>query len=79
MDGSYPKQLVSTARPASSLTLDTEKKRLYWIEKHSESSKIVSTDLDGNDLKQIIPNNFYDPVGLTLYRDFFFWSDNKTG
>lgn len=79
MDGRDPIQLVSTVRPASSLTLDAEKKRLYWIERHPESPKIVSTDLDGNDHKDIFPENFHDPIGLTLYKNFIFWSDNKTG
>lgn len=79
MDGRNPIQLLSTKRPASSLTLDAENKRLYWIERHPETPRIVSVDLDGNDPKVIIPDYFYDPVGLTLHNDYIFWSDNKTG
>lgn len=79
MDGRDPKRLLSTVHPASSLTIDAIKKRLYWIERHPVSPKIVSTDLDGHDLIEIVNKNIHDPVGLTLYKDFIFWSDNKTG
>lgn len=79
MDGRDSKQLVSTVHPVSSLTLDAKQKRLYWIERNPEKPRIVSSDLDGHDLVQIVNENIHDPVGLTLYKDFIIWSDNKTG
>lgn len=77
MDGTNQIKLISTIRPATGLTLDYERKRLYWAEK--DTPAIISTDLDGNDQKYIIRDNIYEPVGLTLYKDYIYWSDNKTG
>jgi low density lipoprotein receptor-related protein 5/6 len=77
MDGSKVRKLVSTKGYASDLTLDYDRRRLYWIE--INSAVISSSDLDGNDGKVIIKENIYKPVGLTLYKDFIYWSDNNTG
>lgn len=79
MDGKNAHQFVSTNQPASSLILDSEKRRLYWIEKNPDLSKIMSVDLNGNDQKEIIRfNGSHDPVGLTLFKNYIIWSDNKT-
>lgn len=77
MDGTNQIKLVSTVRPATGLTLDYERKRLYWAEK--DASTIICTDLDGNDQKYIVKDKLFEPIGLTLYKDFIYWSDNKTG
>lgn len=77
MDGKNQSKMVATENPASSLTLDYEKKRLYWTEK--DTPAIVSSDLNGNDPKIVVRDDIVEPVGLTLYKDFIYWSDNKTG
>lgn len=77
MDGKNQSKLISTDKPANSLTLDYDKKRLYWTER--DTPAIMSSDLNGNDQKIIVKENTFEPVGLTLYKDLIYWSDNKTG
>ncbi|XP_018572633.1 low-density lipoprotein receptor-related protein 6 isoform X2 [Anoplophora glabripennis] len=77
MDGTNQIKLISTVRPATGLTLDYERKRLYWAEK--DTPAIISTDLDGNDQKNIVKDKIFEPMGVTLYKEFIYWSDNKTG
>ncbi|XP_028129361.1 low-density lipoprotein receptor-related protein 6 [Diabrotica virgifera virgifera] len=77
MDGKNQSKLISTVNPANSLTLDYEKKRLYWTEK--DTPAILSSDLNGNDQRVVVKDNILEPVGLTLYKEFIYWSDNKTG
>ncbi|XP_056645747.1 low-density lipoprotein receptor-related protein 6 [Diorhabda sublineata] len=77
MDGKNQSKLISTDKPANSLTLDYDKKRLYWTER--DTPAIMSSDLNGNDQKIIFKENTFEPVGLTLYKDLIYWSDNKTG
>ncbi|RZC32195.1 low-density lipoprotein receptor-related protein 6, partial [Asbolus verrucosus] len=77
MDGSNSRKLISTKGYATDLTLDYDSRRLYWIV--INSATILSSDLDGNDEKTIIKENIYRPVGLTLYKDFIYWSDHSAG
>ncbi|XP_060530301.1 low-density lipoprotein receptor-related protein 6 isoform X2 [Cylas formicarius] len=76
MDGSNPKELISTNGRAAGLTLDYEGRRLYWSEE--DVPAICSADLDGNDKKVIVKDNLHVPVGLTLYKEHIYWSDHKT-
>lgn len=78
MDGTKKTKLLSTNGPATDLTLDYDGKRLYWSQLNG-SAIIMSCDLDGNDKTVIVDNKDFKPVGLTLYGDFIYWSDNKTG
>nr|CAH7753133.1 unnamed protein product [Callosobruchus chinensis] len=77
MDGRNQIKLITTVHPATSLALDYDRKRIYWAEKYTAA--IISADLNGNDQKFLIKENVFEPVGLTLYGDFIYWSDNKTG
>ncbi|CAG9761873.1 unnamed protein product [Ceutorhynchus assimilis] len=76
MNGAKQRKLFSTIGKANGLTLDHDKKRLYWIE--LDSPAIWSADLDGNDKKIIIKEPTLNPVGLALYKDHIYWSDEKT-
>ncbi|KAJ8981147.1 hypothetical protein NQ317_013812, partial [Molorchus minor] len=76
MEGTNQVKLISTVRPATSLTLDYETKRLYWAEK--DTPAIMSLDLDGNDQREVIKEHIFEPVGLTLYKEYIYWTDNKT-
>ncbi|CAH0560791.1 unnamed protein product [Brassicogethes aeneus] len=75
MDGRNNKKLTDT-KQATGLSLDNEGKRLYWV--NIDKPAIISCDLDGND-KQVIKNDNFRPIGLALYKDHLYWSDEKTG
>ncbi|CAH1985142.1 unnamed protein product [Acanthoscelides obtectus] len=77
MDGRNQIKLITTVHPATSLALDYDRKRIYWSERYTAG--IISADLNGNDQKFLIKENVFEPVGLTLYGDYIYWSDNKTG
>ncbi|KAG5877087.1 hypothetical protein JTB14_015462 [Gonioctena quinquepunctata] len=76
MDGKNQTTLIATNELSTSLSLDNEKRRLYWIEKNP--CLIKSTDLNGNDIV-IFVQDITEPVALTLYNDSIYWADNKTG
>ncbi|XP_066141061.1 low-density lipoprotein receptor-related protein 6 isoform X1 [Euwallacea fornicatus] len=76
MNGSKQRDLITTIGKATALTLDYDRRRLYWIE--TGPAAIWSADLDGNDLKSIVNDRNINPVGLALYKDFIYWSDEKT-
>lgn len=76
MNGAKQKKLISTNGKANGLTLDYEKRRLYWVEINEPA--IWSADIDGNDKKKIIETDIFAPVGLALYKDYIYWSDEKT-
>ncbi|ERL91934.1 hypothetical protein D910_09257, partial [Dendroctonus ponderosae] len=76
MNGSKQRKLLSTIGKATGLTLDYEKKRLYWIE--IDAPAIWSADLDGNNKKTIIQDSTLTPRRLALYKEHIFWSDGKT-
>lgn len=76
MNGSKQIKLITNKGRASGLTLDYERKRLYWIE--IEPSAIRSADLDGNDLRTIIQDTGLNLIGLSLYKDFIYFGDDRT-
>lgn len=76
MDGSGQTTLVSTKGYATSLTLDDDRRRLYWVE--TNAGCIASSDLNGN-AKMIVVKDLGRPVGLALYKDYMFWSDDAAG
>nr|XP_023018542.1 low-density lipoprotein receptor-related protein 6 [Leptinotarsa decemlineata] len=76
MDGKHQKILVTTTDLATSLTLDYDRRRLYWTERNPPVIK--SVDLDGNDQTVIFSKEMREPIALTLYKDFIYWADNKT-
>ncbi|XP_030745699.1 low-density lipoprotein receptor-related protein 6 [Sitophilus oryzae] len=77
MNGSKQRKLISTNGRAIGLTLDYERRRLYWAENdHScNMSAIWSADLDGNDKKIIVNHGVCNPSGLSLYKDHIYWTD----
>lgn len=77
MDGSNIEKLVATKGFATHLTLDYDNRRLYWLEVNVRG--IRSVDLNGNDFKIIVDKNIYQPVGLSLFKNYIYWSDNYTG
>ncbi|CAH1173635.1 unnamed protein product [Phaedon cochleariae] len=77
MDGKNHIPLVSTEELATSLTLDHDQRRLYWTE--TRSGRIRSADLNGHDVAVVVEDAASQPTGLTLFEDYVFWSDNKTG
>lgn len=77
MDGSKSRKLISTKGHASDLTLDFDKRRLYWSE--ITTPAIWSSDLDGNDVRIIVKNDISSPIGLTLYKNYLYWSEETTG
>ncbi|XP_050299730.1 low-density lipoprotein receptor-related protein 6 [Anthonomus grandis grandis] len=76
MNGGKSRKLFSTIGKANGLTLDYEKRRLYWIE--IDAPAIWSSDLDGNDKKIIVKDENLTPLGLALYKEYIYWSDEKT-
>lgn len=81
MDGSRPQQLIATKGYANHLSLDYERRRLYWTEINplTLEGAIVSSDLNGNDEHFIIRDKKLKPVGLTMSNDYIYWSNNITG
>lgn len=77
MDGSLQRKIITTNGPANGLTIDYHLRRLYWIE--NDLPSIMSSDLHGNDRKIVVKGHTFKPLGLTLYKDFIYWSDNSTG
>lgn len=77
MDGTNQKTLLMNTRHATGLSLDYEKKRLYWVQ--TTTPAILSSDLNGMDKQVIIKDDIKKPIGLTLYKDFLYWSDEVTG
>lgn len=76
MDGSGQSILVSTKGYATSLMLDDDRRRLYWVE--TTTGSISSSDLNGN-AKMIVVKDLERPIGLALYKDYMYWSDDATG
>ncbi|XP_025833299.1 low-density lipoprotein receptor-related protein 4 [Agrilus planipennis] len=83
LDGSGRKVLiVDELRYPTGLTLDYEKKRLYWSDYYLD--RIESSDLNGQNRIQLIhPKSGGQtleaphPFGLTLYEDSVYWTDWK--
>lgn len=61
------------------LTLDYLLKRIYYIDAKSDSIHVIS--YDGSFHKEIIRNNVNEAHGysLTLYDEYIYWSDWKSG
>lgn len=76
MDGSKQIHLTSTKGYATSLTLDYEDKRLYWVE--INAGCVMSSDFNGNAKKTIIDKGLH-PLGLTLFKDSVYFSESVTG
>lgn len=76
MDGSGQTTLVSTKGYANSLTLDEDRRRLYWVE--TTSGCIASSDLNGN-AKIVVVRDLGKPGGLALYKDNMYWTDDAIG
>lgn len=81
MDGSKPQQLLPTKGYANHLSLDYERRRLYWTEINPSTFEgaIMSSNLNGNDEQFIIRDRMLQPVGFTMSRDYLYWSNNVTG
>lgn len=75
MDGSNPRVLLMNTGYATGLTLDFEKKRLFWAE--TKSPTIYSSDLNGFNKKILVSDGFEKPIGLTLYKDTLYWADES--
>jgi low density lipoprotein receptor-related protein 5/6 len=76
LDGSQRTIIVHNAGRANSLTIDYIERRLYWID--IDSSKIVSSDLDGTNRNVVIKEKLVKPYGLTVYQDYLYWTDWET-
>lgn len=75
MDGTSQQTLILNTRTATGLTLDYEKKRLYWAEVTTPA--IVSADLNGLDKIVLAKDDLKKPASLTFYQDFLYWSDDR--
>lgn len=73
LDGSQQFTLVTTTGDATGLTLDAVEERMYWIELNS--GNIMSTDLNGNDKNIILHRS--NPLGLAVYGNYIYWSENN--
>ncbi|KAK3878186.1 hypothetical protein Pcinc_017158 [Petrolisthes cinctipes] len=76
LDASHPTVLVSKTGRANGLTIDFKDHRLYWTD--IDNFNIESSDLNGYN-REVIVGNLPQPYGLTLYEDYVYWADWKTG
>nr|XP_026694188.1 low-density lipoprotein receptor-related protein 6 isoform X2 [Ciona intestinalis] len=80
LDGSNVVRLtqIGDVGRASSLTIDYEDRRIYWVD--YDSNMIMSSDMEGRNLIEVI--NVADEPGnvissLTLYGEHVYWADSK--
>ncbi|XP_064097645.1 low-density lipoprotein receptor-related protein 6-like [Macrobrachium nipponense] len=76
LDASQPLTIVTDMGRANGLTIDFKDSRLFWTD--IDKMLIESSDLDGHN-RQVIVSNLPQPYGLTLYEDYVYWADWKTG
>lgn len=83
LDGSDIQTIVSNANNPTSLTIDSDGKRLYWSTE-VEPTGIESVDWDGK--RRILLNLdggdaeiSFMPRSLTLHQDFIYWVDWNSG
>lgn len=75
MDGTNQQTLILNTKTASGVTLDYEKKRIYWAEVTTPA--IMSADLNGMDKIVLVKDELKKPASLTFYQDFIYWSDDR--
>ncbi|XP_017772684.1 PREDICTED: low-density lipoprotein receptor-related protein 6 [Nicrophorus vespilloides] len=73
MDGSRAKILVVKTDFAIGLTLDYERRRIYWVEPNTPN--ILSCDLNGLNKQAISNKMIFRPKGLTMFKEFIYWID----
>ncbi|CEF64522.1 Low-density lipoprotein receptor-related protein 6 [Strongyloides ratti] len=83
MDGSdrkviYKSNVSSEDGWINSISLDYIAKRVYWVD--AKSDKILSTDYDGNDMKEIFNDSMFieHPFGVEVFENHVYWGDWKT-
>ncbi|CAL4165319.1 unnamed protein product, partial [Meganyctiphanes norvegica] len=76
LDASKPRVIVTDMGRANGLTVDFKDNRLFWID--IDLNRIESSDLDGKN-KEILVGDLPQPYSLTLYEDYVYWADWKTG
>ncbi|XP_059148486.1 low-density lipoprotein receptor-related protein 6-like isoform X2 [Physella acuta] len=75
LDGTNRKVLVTEIGIVQDLTIDYQDRRLYWtrVDNHS----IMSSDMNGEDIRLVVEKDIQQPIGLTQYQDFVYWTDSK--
>lgn len=73
MNSSNQKVIVVNTGNAIGLAVDFEMRRLFWAE--TKTSTVMSSDLRGLNKKVIVQKLNGVPIGLTLHRDFVYWSN----
>lgn len=77
MDGSSPIVLMDQVNQGNAITIDTERKSLYWVT--LDPVAIESSNLNGSNRKKLISENMVMPFALTLYQNYLYWADWNTG
>nr|XP_045620165.1 low-density lipoprotein receptor-related protein 6-like [Procambarus clarkii] len=76
LDASQPSPIVTKMGRANGLTIDFKDSRLYWTD--IDNFLIESSDLNGRN-REVVVRDLPQPYGLTLYEDYVYWADWKTG
>uniref|UniRef100_A0A0N4ZXC0 Low-density lipoprotein receptor-related protein 6 n=1 Tax=Parastrongyloides trichosuri TaxID=131310 RepID=A0A0N4ZXC0_PARTI len=83
MDGSDRKVIYKSEEPVESgwindVSLDLVSKRIYWVD--AKSDKIMTTDYNGNDLKEILKESKFlgHPFGVEVFENHVYWGDWKS-
>ncbi|XP_042878926.1 low-density lipoprotein receptor-related protein 6-like [Penaeus japonicus] len=76
LDASQLSVIVTDMGRANGLTIDFKDTRLYWTD--IDNFRIESSDLEGL-RREVIVRSLPQPYGLTLYEDYVYWADWKTG
>ncbi|XP_050692314.1 low-density lipoprotein receptor-related protein 6-like [Eriocheir sinensis] len=76
LDAANPTVIITKMGRGNGLTIDFKDNRLYWTD--IDNLMIESSDLSGYN-REVIVRNLPQPYGLTLYEDYVYWADWKTG
>lgn len=76
LDASHPTVIITKMGRSNGLTIDFKDRRLYWTD--IDNFLIESSDLNGYN-REVIVRDLPQPYGLTLYGNYVYWADWKTG
>ena len=72
MDGFSTKNITERLSSPSGITVDHQASRLYW----ANYGAIQSSDLDGTNVKTILPEGSASIAGVALHRNLVYWVEN---
>ncbi|XP_013065627.2 low-density lipoprotein receptor-related protein 6-like [Biomphalaria glabrata] len=75
LNGTNRRKLLNKIGRTQDLTIDYVERRLYWT--NLDTHSIMSCDMNGDDLRQVVQSDIQEPMGLSIYQDYVYWTDLK--